>query len=318
MSASTVSRQNFVDIDVQGWAWVVLVITIVVMLAIDLFRHRDDHEPTIRGAILESTLWIACGLAFGLFVSLVWGGEAFGEYISGYVIEKSLSIDNVFVWAMIFGTMRTPLRYQHRVLFWGIFGALVLRAVFISIGAALISRFVWVLVLFGVFLIFTGLNVIRHRDGEGDAAATTGLGLLKRIMPVTDEFDGHSFFTRVNGKRAATPLFAALVVIEFSDVIFAVDSVPAVLAVSNETYLVFASNAFAILGLRAMYFVLAGARERFHYLSHGLGAILTFVGSKMVISPWYHLDTFLSLSIILGLLTLAISFSEFRARNLSR
>ena len=316
MLASNASRESFVDIEVQGWAWLVLGATIVVLLGIDLFRHREDHEPTIRGALLESGFWVACGLAFGLFIAIVWGGEAFGEYISGYVIEKSLSIDNVFVWALIFSTMRTPLRYQHRVLFWGIFGALVLRALFIGIGSALISRFVWVLVLFGLFLIFTGIKVIRHRDDEGDAAATTGLGLLKRIMPVTEEFDGHNFFTKLNGKRAATPLFAALVVIEFSDVIFAVDSVPAVLAVSNETYLVFASNAFAILGLRAMYFVLAGARERFHYLSHGLGAILTFVGIKMVISPVYHLDTFLSLGIIIGLLTLAVGFSEYRARTL--
>jgi len=316
MLGAVSTRDDFVDIDVQAWAWVVLFVAIMAMLGTDLYRHRESHEPTIREAFLESGAWVVCGLAFAVFVALVWGGEAFGEYISGYVIEKSLSVDNVFVWALIFSSMKIPLKYQHRVLFWGIFGALMLRAIFIVVGAALISRFVWVLVVFGVFLIFTGLKVIRHREDEGEGGTTTGLGLLKRVMPVSEELDGHKFFTKLNAKRAATPLFAALVVVEFTDVIFAVDSVPAVLAVSNETYIVFAANAFAILGLRAMYFLLAGARERFHYLSHGLGGILTFVGVKMVVSPWYHLDTFVSLGVIVGLLVLAIGFSERRARQL--
>jgi tellurite resistance protein TerC len=259
-----------------------------------------------------------CGLLFGGFVAYQFGGEAFGEYISGYLIEKSLSIDNVFVWAILFSSMKIPLRYQHRVLFWGIFGALTLRFLFILIGASLISRFVWVLVLFGAFLIYTGAKIVRHRDDEGEDAKTTGLGLLRRVMPVSDEFDGHKFFTIKNGTRAATPLFAALVVVEFTDIIFAVDSVPAVLAVSNEPYIVFAANAFAILGLRAMYFLLADARQRFHYLSHGLGGILIFVGLKMTISPWYHLNTYVSLAIILTMLVGAIIFSERKDRELHR
>ena len=226
-------------------------------------------------------MWVACGLAFAGVIALAFGGDAFGEYISGYLIEKSLSVDNVFVWSMLFATMAIPLKYQHRVLFWGIFGALALRARFIGVGSALISRFRWVLLVFGVFLVFTGAKIIRHRADEDQREATRGLGLLRRIMPVTDELDGQKFLTRLNGKRAATPLLAALFVIEVTDVIFAVDSVPAILAVSNEPYLVFASNAFAILGLRAMYFLLANAKERFHYLSHALGGILIFVGVKM-------------------------------------
>ena len=286
------------------------------MLAVDLLRHRHDHEPSPREALFESLVWVATGIAFGGLIAVAFGSEAFGEYISGYVIEKSLSVDNVFVWSLLFTTMAIPLRYQHRVLFWGIFGALVLRGLFILIGSALISRFVWVLVVFGIFLVYTGVKVIRHRDDEGEKTSTRGLGLLRRFMPVSDELDGNRFLTRIDGRRAATPLLAALVVVEFTDVIFAIDSVPAILAVSNEPFLIFSSNAFAILGLRAMYFLLANARQRFHYLSHGLGAILMFVGIKMVISPWTHLPTNVSLAVIVVLLAGAIGFSERRARRL--
>ena len=313
------SRDNFVDLDVStGW-WIGLAVTILIMLAIDLYRHRDDHEPTPREATLETLGWISIGLLFSVVVFFGFGddgGAAWGEYISGYLIEKSLSIDNVFVWAILFSTMKIPLKYQHRVLFWGIFGALVLRLVFILVGSALIARFFWLLVVFGAFLVFTGFKIVRHREDEGENTSTMGLGLLKRFMPVTEELDGHKFFTLQNGKRAATPLFAALVVIEFTDVIFALDSVPAVLAVSNEPFIVFASNAFAILGLRAMYFLLANARERFHYLSHALGGILIFVGVKMALSHWYHLNTYVSLGVILGMLVAAIIFSERKARQL--
>ncbi len=314
--AAETSRENFVDIDVSTFAWVALGVVIFAMLAIDLYRHRDDHEPTPREALTESLIWVLCGLSFGAVVAYAWGGEAFGEYISGYLIEKSLSVDNVFVWSMLFTSMAIPLKYQHRVLFWGIFGALALRAMFILIGSALISRFTWVLIFFGVFLIYTGLKVIRHKDDEGENTSQAGLGLLKRFIPVSEEFDGHKFLTKIDGKRAATPLLAALVVIEITDVIFAVDSVPAVLAVSNEPYIVFASNAFAILGLRAMYFLLANARERFHYLSHGLGGILIFVGIKMTITEWYHLNTYVSLAIIIAMLAAAIIFSERKNNEL--
>jgi tellurite resistance protein TerC len=311
---TSTSRQSFAQIDVPAWAWAALVVLIVVMLAVDLVRHRDDHEPTMREALRESMVWVACGLAFALVVALAFGGQAFGEYLSGYLIEKSLSVDNVFVWAMLFATLAVPLKYQHRVLFWGIFGALTLRAAFIFAGTALIARFWWLLLVFGVFLVFTGVKVIRHRADEGQAEATRGLGLLRRVMPVTDTIEGPAFLTRVNGRRAATPLLAALVVVELTDIVFAVDSVPAILAVSNEPFLVFASNAFAILGLRAMYFLLANARERFHYLSHALGGILVFVGVKMAVSHWFHLDTYVSLAVIAAMLGVAVVLSVRRSR----
>ncbi len=307
-------RSRFVDIDVSVGAWIALLAVIVVMLAIDLYRHREAHAPTPREAATESVIWVMSGLAFAAVIAFTFGSGAFGEFISGYLIEKSLSVDNVFVWSMLFATMSIPLKYQHRVLFWGIFGALALRAIFIVLGSALISRFWWLLLVFGVFLVYTGAKIIRHRDDEAEDESTRGLGVLRKIMPVTDDLDGQRFFTRLNGKRAATPLLAALVVVEVTDIIFAVDSVPAILAVSNESYLVFASNAFAILGLRAMYFLLANAKERFHYLSHALGGILIFVGIKMTVSHWFHMSTYLSLGIIVAMLVAAIVFSQRRAR----
>jgi tellurite resistance protein TerC len=317
-AASTKGTAEFVNLSVPIWAWLALLALLGVMLTVDLLRHRTDKEPTMGSALRESAAWVACGLAFAGVIAVAFGGQAFGEYISGYLIEKSLSVDNVFVWAMLFTSMAIPLKFQHRVLFWGIFGALTLRAIFIFAGTALIVRFWWLLIVFGFFLVFTGLKIIRHRADEGKDEATHGLGLLRRIMPVSPEFDGHKFLTKVNGKRAATPLLAALVVVEATDVIFAVDSVPAILAVSHEPFLVFASNAFAILGLRAMYFLLAGAREKFHYLSHALGAILIFVGVKMTVAHWLHVNTYLSLAVIVSILAGAIVLSLRRNHPTSR
>ena len=311
MLVSSSRTASFVDLDVPTWAWFALLGVIVAMLAVDLMRHREAHAPSTREALTESAIWVACGLAFGGVMWAAFGGQAFGEYLSGYLIEKSLSVDNVFVWSMLFTTLAIPLKYQHRVLFWGIFGALTLRAAFIGLGSALITGFWWVLLIFGGFLVYTGVKIIRHRADEGHEAKTAGLGLLRRMMPVSDHLDGQKFFTVVNAKRAATPLFAALVVVEITDIIFAVDSVPAILAVSHEPFLVFASNAFAILGLRAMYFLLAGAKERFHYLSHALGGILIFVGLKMTVSHWFHLNTYVSLFVILATLAAAI-FASLR------
>ena len=309
------ARAQFVNLAVPLWAWAALIAVIGVMLTVDLVRHRIDHEPTMREALHESIIWVTCGLAFAGVVAAAFGGQAFGEYISGYLIEKSLSVDNVFVWAMLFSSMAIPLKFQHRVLFWGIFGALALRSIFIFAGSALIARFWWLLLVFGFFLVYTGLKVIRHRADEETEQATRGLGLLRRVMPVSEELDGHKFFTTVNARRAATPLFAALVVVEVTDVIFAVDSVPAILAVSHEPFLVFSSNAFAILGLRAMYFLLANARERFHYLSHALGGILIFVGVKMTVSHWLHINTYASLAVIVAMLVAAIVLSVRRNRR---
>ena len=313
MLASTTSA-NFVDLDISLAAWLWLAVVIVTLLAIDLYRNRDAHEPSPRQAALESMAWVACGLGFSIFIAIAYGQQAFGEYISGYLIEESLSVDNVFVWSMLFAAMSIPLRYQHRVLFWGIVGAIVMRAVFIVVGSALLSQFWWLLVVFGLFLIYTGAKVIRHRNDEDERSAAPGMGLLSKVMPISEKLDGQKFFTRLNGRRAATPLLAACVALSIADVVFAVDSVPAILAVSKEPYIVFASNAFAILGLRAMYFLLANAKERFHFLSHALGGILVFVGIKMTISHWYHLNTYVALVIIVVMLATAITLSLRRER----
>ena len=307
-------RQNSQTIQVPTWVWVAFVALLAVLLGIDLVLHRGNHVPTARRTLIESAAWVACGLGFSLVVLVAWGGQAFGEYMSGYVIEKSLSIDNVFVWAIIFSSFAIPRRYQHRVLFWGIFGALALRAVFILAGSALITRFWWMLPVFGVVLIASGVKVVRHRDDEGTHGHDRAVELLGRFIPVRPTLSGQRFLLREHGKLVATPLLAALVVIEVTDVVFAVDSVPAILAVSREPFIVFASNAFAILGLRAMYFLLGDARDRFHYLSHALGAILVFVGIKMALSHWWHLPTAASLGVIVIILAAAIVFSGLKQR----
>jgi tellurite resistance protein TerC len=300
---------HFADLDVEAWHWAALLVVLVGLLSVDLLAHRSDREPTARRALVESAVWVCCGLSFAGLVLVTWGGTAFSEYLSGYVIEKSLSIDNVFVWAIIFSSFGIPLRFQHRVLFWGVFGALVLRATFIVGGTTLIDRFWWLLVVFGVVLVVSGFKVIRHRDDEGVRGHDRASKLLGRFLPVQADLSGHHFLVRNAGKWVATPLLAALVVVEVTDVIFAVDSVPAILAVSREPFLVFSSNAFAILGLRAMYFLLGDAKQRFHYLSHALGAILIFVGIKMTASHWYHLPTVVSLVIIMSIVVAAIVFS---------
>lgn len=310
--------EEFLDLNVHGWQWAVLGTAIVTLLAIDLYRHREAHAPTFSEAGKESAFWVFCGVSFSLFFVWQFSGQAAGEYLGVYLTEKSLSIDNVFVWALLFSSMKIPLKYQHRVLFWGIFGALVLRAIFIFAGAAIVTRFSWVLILFGVFLIYTGIKIMRHTEDEGDDASTAGLGLLRRVMPVSETYDGQKFFTRENGVRAATPLFAALVVVETTDVVFAVDSVPASFGVANDPFTILAANAFAIMGLRAMYFLLADARERFHYLSHALGGILLFVGIKLSITPWYHIDIYISLAIIVVIMIAAIFFSIYKNKQIEQ
>ena len=317
LAADSPGGGRFVEIDIHIWAWIGLTALLLALLGIDLYRHREAKVPTLREAFTESATWVACGLGFSLIILWAYGGGAFGEYLSGYLTEKALSVDNVFVWSILFSAMSIPVALQHRVLFWGIFGALTLRAGFIFTGTALLNRFDVLLVAFGLFLVFTGYRLLRHRADEGDEETTVGLGLLGRIMPVSDTLDGQRFFTRIGGRRAATPLLAALVVVEVTDVIFAVDSVPAILALSNEQFLIFSSNAFAILGLRAMYFLLADARERFHYLNHALGTILIFVGVKMIAAYLgHHLDTWISLGVIMALLVAAIVFSRRKERRL--
>ncbi len=310
MVAADSAGGNFVDIDVQAWHWLVLLAIIASLLLVDLLVvHREAHVVKTREAAIESAAWIGCGLAFTAVVGWWFGAAASGEYISGYLIEKSLSVDNVFVWALIMGYFLVPQKYQHRVLFWGIFGALVMRAIFIFAGVALIERFSWVLFLFGAFLLYTAAKLVFTERDHVDPGESRFLKLIRRTVPSTDEFDGQKMFTVRNGKRLATPLFAVLLLIEGTDVVFAVDSVPAVLAVSHEQFIVFSSNAFAILGLRALYFLLADMHARFAYLQEGLAIILAFVGVKMIIAEWYHIPTWLSLTVIAIVLTSSIGFS---------
>jgi tellurite resistance protein TerC len=314
LAADTAVEDNFVSFDVPVSVWVALVGTIVVLLVADLLLvHRTAHVITIKEASIESAIWISIGLLFGV-VMLVWqGGSASGEYYAGFLIEKSLSIDNVFVWAVIFSFFGVPRAYQFRVLFWGIFGALVLRAIFIFAGVSLIERFEWILYIFGAFLLYTAAKIARHdEDKQVDYNNNVAMRLVRRLVPTTTEYDGQKLFTRQGAKRLATPLFAVLILIEATDVVFAVDSVPAVLAVSREPFIVFAANAFAILGLRSLYFLLGGMQGKFRYLNVGLGVILAFVGIKMLLigDPFeVHLPTYISLGIIALVLSIAIAAS---------
>ena len=308
--ASGDARDNLVDLDVYLWQWLVLLGIITTLLLVDLLVvHRKAHEIKTKEAAIESAVWISIGVAFTGVIVWWFGLEAGTEYISGYLIEKSLSVDNVFVWALIFSYFLVPQKYQHRVLFWGIFGALIMRAIFIFGGVALISRFSWILFVFGGFLLYTAGKLLFSSNTHVDPTKSRFLRIVKRFVPSTDEYDGQKLFTVKNGRRLATPLFAVLVLIEGTDVIFAVDSVPAVLAVSNEAFIVFASNAFAILGLRALYFLLADMHARFIYLQQGLAVILAFVGIKMIIAEWVHIPTWLSLGVIAIVLTVSIVVS---------
>ncbi len=304
------TKSNFVDLSVPGWAWIALIVFIAILLAVDiLVIHRNAHEVHIREAAIESTVWISLGVAFTAVIAIAFGASASGEYISGYLIEKSLSVDNVFVWALILSYFKIPPKFQHRVLFWGIFGALAMRAIFIFAGVALIEKFDWVLYVFGGFLLFTAIKLVVEDEEEIDPASGRFYKLINKVVHTSPNFDGQKLFTRENGRRVATPLFAVLLLIEFTDVLFAVDSVPAVLAVSREQFIVFSSNAFAILGLRALYFLLADAHARFSYLKEGLAIILAFVGVKMLIHGWYHIPTWLSLVVIAIVIAAAIGFS---------
>jgi tellurite resistance protein TerC len=299
----------------QLWLWVGFNVFVLAMLALDLgVFHRQSHEVSIREALMWSAVWVALALAFNAGVYYFRGPDAGLEFLAGYLIEKSLSVDNIFVFLLIFSYFRVPPQYQHKVLFWGIIGALVMRAVFIALGVALIRQFHWVIYVFGAFLVYTGIRIAREKEKEIHPEQNPVVRLFRRLMPVTGEYHGDSFFVREGARRAATPLFIALLVVETTDVIFAVDSIPAILAITDDAFIVYTSNVFAILGLRALYFALAGLMQMFHYLHYGLAAILVFVGAKMLLADVYKLPVAVALGVVAGILLVSVIASLLRRR----
>ena len=298
------------------WAWILFYILVLMMLLIDLksFGRKGQHEVSVSEALKMSAVWIGVSLLFCAGIYWLYPGDAHEkamEFLAGYLIEKSLSMDNLFVFLTLFSFFGVQRKYQHEVLFWGIFGALVLRSIFIFAGTAMIQNFEWILGIFGLFLIYTGIKMFGHNDnGQVDPSKNIIVKLFKKFFPVTDQMHEDRFFIIENGKRLATPLFIALLVIETTDVAFAVDSIPAVFSVSRDPFIVLTSNIFAILGLRALYFALAAVAKYFTYLKYGLGIILSFVGVKMLLAL-YEIDvpTPLSLFIIFGVLVLSMGLS---------
>ena len=293
------------------WAWILFYALVIVMLYADLklFGRKGQHEVSIGEALKMTAVWIIVSLIFCGGIGFYEGSGKAMEFLAGYLIEKSLSMDNLFVFLMLFSFFGIQRKYQHEVLFWGIFGALVLRSIFIFAGAAMVQQFEWILGIFGVFLIYTGIKMFSHKDDESvDPSKNIFVKLFKKFFPVTDQMHEDKFFIIEQGKRLATPLFIALLVIETTDVAFAVDSIPAVFSVSRDPFIVLTSNIFAILGLRALYFALAAIAKYFAYLKYGLGIILSFVGVKMLLEVIWHkkIETPISLLIIFGVLVLSM------------
>ena len=287
--------------------WLLLACIVGGMLALDLFvLHREPKPVPFGEAARWSAVWIALALGFGAYIWLTRGSTAGGEYLAGYLIELSLSVDNVFVFALIFGAFAVPAAYQHRLLFWGILGAIVFRAIFIGAGTAIIGAAHWVIYLLGVLLVVTGIRLARSRGHAVDPSKNPVLRLFRRIVPMTDDYRGAAFVVREAGRRLATPLLAVLVVIETTDIMFALDSIPAVFAVTTDAFIVFSSNLFAILGLRSLYFLLAGLLDRFIYLKVGLAALLVFAGIKILAGDVVKLPIAVSLALIVSILGTAI------------
>jgi tellurite resistance protein TerC len=306
---------------ISGWDWAIFVLAVLFFLALDLgVFHRKAHVVKFKEALAWSILWFVLAICFGLFIApeMVpnWAVKEREEFITGYIIELSLSMDNVFVIALIFQYFRVPLKYQHRVLFWGILGALLMRGVMIWLGTALINRFEFVLYVLGAFLVFTGVKMIfSGSEEEIEPEKNLVIRMTRRFFPVSHEFDESKFMTRRNGRRMLTPLALVLVMVETTDLIFAIDSIPAIFGVTTNPFIVFTSNVFAILGLRSLYFVLAGAIGFFRYLKVGLSVVLCFIGVKMLIMKWYHVPTKLSLLIVATIIITAILTSLAAARR---
>jgi TerC family integral membrane protein len=299
------------------WAWVGFGAFILLMLVLDLFvLHREAKEISFREAAVLSAFWVAVALLFGILIWIWAGPTTAGEYYAGYTIEKALSVDNVFVFALIFAYFAVPVQYQYRVLFWGVVGALVLRVIFILIGAELLERYDWMVYLFGAFLIYTGIRMVRHSNQEVHPERNPLIKLLRRILPMTEGYRGQKLLIRERGKLMATPLLAVLLAVETTDVVFAVDSIPAIFAITTDTFVVWTSNAFAILGLRALYFMLAGLMQRFVYLSLGLSVVLVFVGVKFIWSDLFgKVPIWVSLPFIATVVAVSIAASLWKTRT---
>jgi len=307
------------------WLWVGFNLFVLVMLALDLgVFHRKSHVVSSKEALTWSLVWISLALVFNAAIYLFWdrmmpnssysNNEAALAFFTGYLIEKSLSVDNIFVFILIFSFFAVPAAYQHRVLFWGILGALIMRGILIVVGAALLKEFHWIIYLFGAFLVFTGIRMAWHHDENVRPDRNPVVKFFRRFVPVTENFEEDKFFVRRAGKLFATPLFLILLIVESTDLIFAVDSIPAIFAVTQEPFIVYTSNVFAILGLRALYFLLANVMNKFQYLKFGLSAVLIFVGIKMVIVDFYKIPVGVSLGVVAGILTISIIASLWKAR----
>ena len=310
------------------WLWLGFNLFVLAMLALDLgVFHRKAHAVSGREALIWSVVWISLSLVFNAVIYFFWdrmmpdstytNSEAALAFFTGYLIEKSLSVDNIFVFILIFSFFAVPAAYQHRVLFWGILGALLMRGALIAVGAALLKEFHWVIYVFGAFLIFTGLRMARHQDEEVQPNKNPVVKFFRKLMPVTETFEKDKFFVRRAERLMATPLFLILLIVESTDLIFAVDSIPAIFAVTQEPFIVYTSNVFAILGLRALYFLLANVMDKFQYLKLGLSAVLTFIGVKMVVVDFYHIPVGVSLAVVAGILTISILASLWKARKTS-
>ena len=305
--------------------WVLFNVFVLLMLALDLgVFNRKAHEVKIKEALIWSGVWVVLSLTFNLGIYYFYSppegftrADSALQFLTGYVIEKSLSVDNIFVFVLLFSYFKVPALYQHKVLFWGILGALVMRAIFIFAGVALINHFAWVIYIFGAFLIFTGIKLVLQKDKEIHPERNPVLKLFKRFFRVSEEYDGSKFFTIKNAKKVATPLFVVLIMVETTDLIFAVDSIPAILAVTQDPFIVYSSNVFAILGLRSLYFALAALVKLFHYLHYGLAAILVLVGTKMILNHYYTakiISTELSLILIVGILAASVVVSLMKPK----
>ena len=299
------------------WPWIGFNLFILAMLALDLgVFHRKSHVVSLRESLAWTAVWVVLALVFNAGVWRYAGSARALEFFTGYLIEKSLSVDNVFVFALLFSYFAVPPKYQHKVLFWGILGALIMRAAMIAVGAALIEKFAWIIYVFGAFLILTGIKMIVKREEEIHPERNPVVRVFKKLMPVTAEYRDDRFFVRENGLRMATPLFVVLLLVEFTDLIFAVDSIPAIFAVTKDPFIVYTSNVFAILGLRSLYFALAGVMNKFHYLKIGLGVVLAFVGVKMILAHTaWKIDTLVSLGVIVAILATSVAWSLLRPRT---